>query len=119
MDGSPNSVPLASVLGVTKMTGRRFMAADGSKIGGGETLPDHPAHPLFFFRAQEAAVDAAPHGVEQGQPILERGRGRWLPAVEALFPAEEDPLFADVLGVTLERRALGRGPFPTDFGFGH
>jgi hypothetical protein len=31
----------------------------------------------------------------------------------------ENPLFADVLGVTLQRSAFGRDALPTDFGFWH
>src|ERR1700722_5729617 len=100
---------------MTKMTGRRFI----SKCRVGKSFYDDLAPPRLLFRAQEPAVDPAPHRIQQRQPILPRRLFDLLPLVAPLFALIKNPLLADVLGIALPRRALGCGALPTDFGFWH
>jgi hypothetical protein len=88
-------------------------------VGAGEFFRNDFDKTVFFFRAKQTAVDAAADGIQQLKPIFDGWILDGLPLVESFFAVMEDPGFADMLGVALERIALGGHAFPTDFGFRH
>src|ERR1700677_707507 len=98
MNESENSATLFAVLGETRMMGRRVI----SHLGAGKTFEDDFAHANFLLGPEQAAVDAAAHAIQQREPILQGRVGDLLPAIEALVAPEENPRFADVLGVALK-----------------
>jgi hypothetical protein len=65
-----------AVLGAIKMTGRRFI----SKSCAGKSFRNDFAQARLLFRPQQAAVDAAAHRIQQGQPIFQRRVFDFLPA---------------------------------------
>src|SRR5271170_1073971 len=115
MEASANSSPLRAVLGAIKMAGLRCILDWGAR----KPFRNELVQQRFFFRAQQPAVDPAPHRIQQRQPILRRGVFDLLPLLKAFFALVENPLPAHMLGITLQRLAFRRGALPTDFGFWH